>query len=379
MGKLIITPSERKALAVATAIALVGGAYFLRSYFILIVFAAILGFMFNPVYLWLLKRWKSPGKASMITLLISLLAIIIPVVLVIAISIQQVQSLVNNFDPSSFTGLESSAINTINKALQNLGISYQIDNGAFVNSLYTSLQSFGQEFVASLPSLFSSFFSILSSSIIFLYVFLSLLKNQSTLVNVTRALNPLGDDISNMYMDRTAAMTKAMVRGQFIIAVAQGFASAVGLAIAGLPELFFFFFLTLSALSVIPLGAGIVTIPIGIIMILTGNVAGGALVILNHLIIVTNIDNILRPNLVPKEAKLDSALTLLSVFAGLHLFGFFGIVIGPVLMILIVTTVKVYLEVYENIYFDSKDSKSNNIINRTSKRFHSLIRRPKKV
>lgn len=379
MQKLVITASERKALAVATAIALVGGALFLKSYFILIVFAAILGFMFNPVYTWLLKRWKSPGKASMMTLLVSLLAIIIPVVIVIAISVQQVQSLVSNFDPNSFSDLESTTISTINEMLRNLGISYQINSGALANGVYNSLQSFGQELVASLPSLFSSFFSILSASIIFLYVFLSLLKNQSTLVKVTRALNPLGDDISNMYLDRTAAMTKAMVRGQFIIAVAQGFASAVGLAIAGLPELFFFFFLTLSALSVIPLGAGIVTIPIGIIMILTGNVAGGALVILNHLIIVTNIDNVLRPKLVPKEAKLDSALTLLSVFAGLQLFGFFGIVIGPVLMILIVTTVKVYLEVYEDLFFETKEGKDAGILDRTTTRFKKLLRRPQKA
>jgi len=113
-----------------------------------------------------------------------------------------------------------------------------------------------------------------------------------------------------------------------------------------MPELFFFFFLTLTALSIVPLGGGIVAIPIGIIMMLTGNFWGGLLVVAGHIIIVTNIDNVLRPRLVPKEAKLDSALTLLSVFAGLKMFGFLGIVIGPVIMILIVTTIQVYREVH---------------------------------
>lgn len=375
MSKFVISPTEKKALAVATAIALIGGAYFLRHYFILIVFAAILAFMFNPVYGRLLKRWKSPGKASMVTLIISLLAIIIPVLLIIAISVQQVQSLINDFDPSSFTNLESSAVNFINDTMQNLGLSYQLDSGAIINSFYTSLQSFGQELVSSLPGLFGSFFSMLSSSIIFLYVFLSLLKNQSTLVKVTRALNPLGDDISNMYLDKTAAMTKAMVRGQFIIAAAQGLISAITLAMAGLPELFFFFFLTMTALSIIPLGAGIVTIPIGIVMILTGNIMGGFIVIFGHVVVVTNVDNLLRPHLVPKEAKLDAALTLLSVFAGLHMFGFFGIVIGPVLMILIVTTIRVYLDVYEGVAFNDSAGAGKSIIGRTSKRFKTLFKK----
>jgi predicted PurR-regulated permease PerM len=85
-----------------------------------------------------------------------------------------------------------------------------------------------------------------------------------------------------------------------------------------------------------------------------GNVAGGAFVVLFHLIGITNIDNFLRPILVPKEAKLDSALMLLSVFSGIAMFGFFGIVLGPVLMIMIVTTISVYLEVYKGVEMDSE-------------------------
>jgi predicted PurR-regulated permease PerM len=96
------------------------------------------------------------------------------------------------------------------------------------------------------------------------------------------------------------------------------------------------------------LGGGILAIPIGIAMILTGNIAGGLIVILGHLLIVTNVDNILRPRLVPDEAKLDSALMILSVFSGIALLGFLGIVVGPVIMIIIVTTISVYREVYKN-------------------------------
>ncbi len=99
----------------------------------------------------------------------------------------------------------------------------------------------------------------------------------------------------------------------------------------------------------IPLGSGIVTIPFGIGMMFFGNVAGGLFVVLFHLLAITNIDNFLRPILVPKEARLDPALMLLSVFSGIGMFGFFGIVLGPVLMILIVTTISVYLAVYKGV------------------------------
>ena len=92
-------------------------------------------------------------------------------------------------------------------------------------------------------------------------------------------------------------------------------------------------------------------------MILFGNVWGGVFVILFHLIVVTNIDNFLRPILVPRAARLDSALMLLAVFAGIAMFGAWGIVIGPVLMIIIVTTISVYLAVYKGVPMDQPDEK----------------------
>ena len=89
-------------------------------------------------------------------------------------------------------------------------------------------------------------------------------------------------------------------------------------------------------------------------MMIFGNIAGGAFVVLFHLIGITNVDNLLRPILVPREARLDPALMLLSVFSGIAMFGFFGIVLGPVLMIVIVTTIAVYLAVYKGVAMDTE-------------------------
>ena len=91
------------------------------------------------------------------------------------------------------------------------------------------------------------------------------------------------------------------------------------------------------------------TIPIGVVMALTGNIVQGVFVILFHLLVVTNIDNLLRPRLVPKNARLNSALTLLSVFSGLALFGPAGVIYGPVVMILLITTFEMYAEYNKHI------------------------------
>jgi predicted PurR-regulated permease PerM len=103
-------------------------------------------------------------------------------------------------------------------------------------------------------------------------------------------------------------------------------------------------------------------------MIFYGNIAGGAFVILWHLLVVTNIDNFLRPVLVPRDARLNSALMLLAVFAGLTMFGPWGIVIGPVLMILIVTTIDVYLAVYKDVELQQHNDEPKRRLRRPRKK-----------
>ena len=223
---------------------------------------------------------------------------------------------------------------------------------SILDGIKSAINKFGSVALNYLTGFIGSIFGLISMSIIYIFVFLSLIRKGPYLVKLFRDINPLGEDIADMYTSRAGAMVKGTVRGQFTIAIVQGFIGAATIAIAGLPGAFFVLFIILSVLSVIPLGGGILAIPIGIVMAIFGNVVGGAIVVGGHLLITTNIDNVLRPKLVPEEARLDAALMLLSVFAGLRMFGFLGIVIGPTIMILIVTTIKTYLMVYKGYAAD---------------------------
>jgi predicted PurR-regulated permease PerM len=350
MSLLKVTSSQRTILAVATVIALLIGVWFLRHYIMLVLFSALVVILFNPIYHWFLRKGRSPHTAAFYTMVISALAVIIPLVLVSIITFFQVQHLVNTIASGSYshnvTRLATDIINKINEVLANTGISYRLTLDGIAHALSTAAQNFGKAFVGGLLSSVSGFFGFITAAIIYIYVFLSMIIHQDKILDTLKKLNPLGDTASNLYFERIGAMTKATVRGQFIIALCQGTESAAVLSLAGLNNLFFFFWMLLTVMSIIPLGAGIITIPIGIVMILTGNVWQGVLVIANHLIIVTNIDNVLRPRLVPRHARLDPALMILAVFAGLGMFGFFGIVLGPVLMIILLTTIQMYLEVF---------------------------------
>lgn len=341
------TDPKFRPLTIAVVIALLFGAYFLRHYFSLIILAAIVAYTFNPIYKRLTRRFKRPGSAASMTLLISFLALLLPLTLVVTLSVVQVKDMIDSFSAShvDLGKLGQDALKWVNEnVLQHIPGAHQISTNDLQEYISKGVNAAAEWFLGVLTSSVSSVAGFFTAAILYIYIFLNLLTQQDKLISMFKELNPLGTKKSNVYLKKMGAMTGAMVRGQFIIAICQGLMSAIFLYIAGLHSVFFFMLVILTLLSIIPLGAGIVTIPIGIVMIFTGDIWQGLLILLGHFLVVTNIDNILRPKLVPKHARLNSALTLLSVFAGIGMFGFLGIIIGPVIMIVITTTIEMYLE-----------------------------------
>lgn len=341
------TPKQHQALIIAVIIALLFGAFFLRTFFSLIIFSMIMAFIFNPTYKWFQKRTKRDSSAASLTLLASIFIFIIPLIMLVTVSVFQVRGLIDSFSASNIdvSSVGQQTLDTVNGVLVGVPGAGEISTDQVREGLAKVVSNVAEWSLSVLTSSVSGIAGFFTSIILFIYLFLNLLIHQKRLIHTIKKLNPLGEHTNDLYLHKISAMTKGMVRGQFLIALAQGFAAAATLYVAGLQDIFFFMFMILTFLSIIPLGAGIVTIPIGVVMLLTGNIFGGLVVLIGHVILVTNIDNVLRPRLVPKAARLNSALTLLAVFAGIAMFGFLGIIIGPVVMIIIMTTIQMYIEV----------------------------------
>jgi len=374
--KTEFTPSQKRALGIATAFALLFGAYFLRRYLILVVIAAVVAYLFTPVYN-RLRTKLSAGMSTTLTVLTALATVVIPLSLLVTVATFQVSrmlaSLANWAKTADLNALGNRGIDLVNSFLGKLPFKAPaVTTDTLRKPVVTAAQNVGEWLLGTLQGAAGGAIGFITAAIIFLYVLISLLSNRTEVLMLVRRLNPLGVEVTDLYLAKMGAMVRGAVRGQFIIAVIQGLLGAASIYIAGFHDAFFIIAIFLIALSVIPLGSGIVTTPFGIGMMIFGNVAGGLFVVLFHLIGITNVDNFLRPILVPREAKLDPALMLLSVFSGIAMFGFFGIVLGPVLMIMIVTTIAVYLEVYKGVEMDDDEAPAE------EKKRRKLFRRRKK-
>ena len=354
------TATQKRALAIATLVALAFGAYFLHGYFILVVVAAVSAYLFNPVFDRFQKRF-SKGVSVLLTLLSALCAVIIPLGLLVLLAVAQISAMVRSISAwvsrTDLNSLGDKTLELTNDTLDKVPFLHGVvvTPEMLQERMTTVAQHAGEYALGFLQNAAGGLAGALTAAVLFVYVFISLLGNRERVQTLIRQLNPLGEEVTDLYLDKMGAMVRGAVFGQFVIALAQGLAGAASIYVAGFHQGFFIFAILLTVLSVIPLGGGIVSIPFGIGMILYGNVFGGVFVIAWHLVVVTNIDNVLRPILVPRQARLDSALMLLAVFAGITMFGFLGIIIGPVLMIVIVTTISIYLWVYKGVPLDDPD------------------------
>lgn len=348
------TEPQKRALAIATVIALAFGAYFLRGYFILIVVAAVAAYLFEPMYERFLKRF-GPGLSATFTVLAALLMLVIPISLLVFLAVIQITSMVRSVQgwlgATDMSELGERTLKYLNDLIDRVPLlnGVNLTPEVLQQHLTTAAQHVGEYLLGVLQGAAGGLLGAVTAGVLFLYVFLSLLTNHDGVQTLVRKLNPLGEEVTDLYLEKMGAMVRGTVRGQFVIALAQGLSGALSIYIAGFHDGFFIFAILLTALSMIPLGGGIISIPFGIGLILFDNLWGGLFVIAFHIVVVTNIDNVLRPILVPKEARLDSALMLLAVFAGITMFGFWGLIIGPVIMIVIVTTISVYLAVYKGV------------------------------
>ena len=312
-----------------------------------ILLAAALIIILKPIYNWLLPKRLIRGsepRATALTIFIFILIIAIPAIIIVGGAISQAAIL--------FSGLEIEgedfSLQQINLWLEKslhtiIAGNFQLEGFTFGEYLSQAITWFSEWLIGvlislgqSLPRLFTNALVVL----VILYVFLPLYNSPGK--QEILEIVPFPTEITQLFIDKIDLMIKAMFRGTFVIAISQGAAMGVILWLAGVP---YVMFLTLMSmlLSLVPLiGVSLIAWPVGLILIFSGDIWRGIFIIAAFLIVVTPIDTILRPRLVPKSAQLNPALVILSVLGGLGLLGIVGALYGPVVMILLVTSIDVY-------------------------------------
>ena len=135
-----------------------------------------------------------------------------------------------------------------------------------------------------------------------------------------------------------------------LLAVIQGGVAMIGYFIFGAPNALLLGFLTCFATVIPMVGTGLIWFPVAVYMALTGDWPNAIGLAAYGGIIVSQLDNLIRFILQKKMADTHPLITIFGVVIGLSLFGFMGVIFGPLLLSLFF----LFVDMFKREYLDTR-------------------------
>ncbi|MDR3261093.1 MAG: AI-2E family transporter [Tannerella sp.] len=278
------------------------------------------------------KKQMNKILAAMLIMLEAGLCILIPVYLLVWVSLGKVQTL--NIDVPALTEV----IQNFDALLQEK-FGYNVLNIGNLTTLTGYLTKWLQFIIGQAGSL-------LVTVVVMIFLLYFMLVRYREIEHYVYELLPFNDQNGKDVAKEIYRMVRSNAIGIPLLAVIQGGIAYIGYLIFGVPSAFLFAILTCFA-TIIPLvGTGIVWVPLVVYMLLTGNWVGAIGLAIYCAVILINIDNMIRFLLQKKLADTHPLITVFGVILGLSVFGFWGIVFGPLLLSLFFLLMNIFKREY---------------------------------
>lgn len=299
------------------------------------------------------KKWHK-GRTAILFMLGYIVIIALPVYFSITLISPKINSIAENQD-KIVEGIQSIAA----KIKERTGIS--LLSADSVKSISAKVSSF-------IPKVLNSTANVLTNLIMMFFLFYYLLVNGREVERYLGKIIPLKPTNINILASETKMMVKANALGIPIICIIQGAFASLGYWIFGVEDWGLWGFVT-GVFAFFPLvGTMIIWVPLVAYMFSQG-LNWPAIGLMIYSIIVTgNVDYIARLSLMKRMGDVHPMITVLGVIVGLNLFGFIGLIFGPLLVSYFIILVKIYInefgeDVEDNMPAaepaDSKDDSGN--------------------
>ena len=287
-----------------------------------------------------LQKKRKKGLTALLFIICSLVIIAIPVYFTIQMVSPKVNSLLDNQQ----------------EVMQGLKIfSAKIEH-------YTSVKLFSDDntkaladkISAFIPGLLNSTANVLTNLIMMFFLLYYLLVNGTVIEKYLNRIIPLKAENVSMLANETVLMIRANAIGIPIICIVQGIFAAIGYLIFGIKDWGMWGFIT-GVFAFFPLvGTMVVWVPLVIFLYSTGQSYVATGLTIYSVVVTGNVDYITRLGLLKKMGNVHPMITVLGVIVGLKLFGFMGLIFGPLLISYFLILIKIYINEF-TAYNDTND------------------------
>lgn len=309
--------------------------FYLKAYLSGVLGALVLYILLRPLHLYLIekKKWK-PIFSIFLLFLLSFVVMLLPIWLTVAMLSSKVVMVINSYE--EILGLIQNKVSILSEH-----IGYNFLSNETLTKISTTAASF-------IPGLLSSTVGIIAQIAIMYFVLFFMLTSGRKFEKCAKSFSPFSDNATQKLLSELKKMTVSNAIGIPLLGFVQALAALLGYWLIGIDEPLLWAVIT-GLVSVIPVvGSTIVWIPLAIIIYLNGNHTKALILLLYGALVISNVDSVFRFVVQKKMANIHPLITFFGVLIGLEIFGFTGLIFGPLLIAYFITLISVYKEEYRN-------------------------------
>lgn len=277
------------------------------------------------------KKWN-PSLAAAVLMLISFFGILIPITGIVMMLGNKIGQAVQNSE-EVIKAIKDQIVNI--EQYVGFDINSKIDTGAITGWISENLQSL-------VGGTFDAFIAVGLMYFMLYYM----LTNRLTLRESLKDYIPMSQESLFEIGNEVQVMVRSNALGIPLVAIAQGFIALIGFWIFGVENPFFWFVITTVG-SMIPfVGTLLGILPVFIIALSSGQNFQAWGILLYGFIVVGSTDNIFRLYVLKKLDNVHPLITLIGVIIGVPIFGFIGLIFGPLLLSLFIAMMRIYRKEY---------------------------------
>jgi predicted PurR-regulated permease PerM len=314
---------------------------------------AMLAGLFRPLYNWMTRLVRGRRSlAATLTLLILFILVAGPVSAFVGVVVSQALNVSDHAIPWVQQHFGSaSTFNAHDWIVQRFPAvaPYVPEQAQIMEGIGRTAKAAGAFLVAGATQFTAGTAGVLLDIFVMLYAMFFFFRDGAKIIDRIFYYTPLTHDDEVLVLERLTSVTRATIKGTIVIGIIQGALAGLGFWIAGLDGAAFWG-TVMAILSIIPgIGAALVWVPAVIYLYIVGQPLTATLLLAWCAAIVGTIDNILRPTLVGKDAKMPDLLILVGTLGGLFLFGPIGFIVGPIVCGLFLTAWDIYGTTFKDI------------------------------
>ncbi|MCG8467059.1 MAG: AI-2E family transporter [Gemmatimonadetes bacterium] len=325
----------------------------IRSFFVTLFLGAIFSGMLHPVYRRVLGWCRGrTGVASFLTLVLFFFLLLGPAATFLGIVADQAVQVTESAGPW---------IRSVQEQLDQPGaFDRLIDSLPFAETLRPYQEqvtrrvgelagSVGGWVVQGLTDVTTGAVRVIFLLFVMLYAMFFFLMDGSGVLRKILYYLPLSNEDEHRMLEKFVSVTRAMVKGTFLIGVVQGALAGIAFAIAGIPSAAFWG-TVMAVLSIVPgVGSALVWVPAAVYLAVIDRMGAAIGLVAWCGVVVGLVDNLMRPWLVGRDTKMPDLMILLGTLGGLFAFGAAGVLIGPIIAALFITVWELYGEAFRDV------------------------------